>query len=69
MVTNTKHTLNKSCSCRMCRLNRGSGYGQTVRTANNRRLRRKGKQALDAVKQGADPESVTLGPITSPYTD
>lgn len=68
MTTNTKHTMNKSCSCRMCRLGRGSNAGQLVRKANNRKLRRKGKQALDRVARGTAEDAV-LGPITSPYTD
>ena len=68
MVTNTKHTMNKSCSCRMCRLNRGSAFGQTVRKKNNRKLRRTGKQALDRARKTGELD-VALGPITSPYTD
>lgn len=69
MVTNTKHTLNKSCSCRMCRLGRGRPAGQLVRQKNNRKLRRRGKQELAAVRDGADAETVSTGPIGSPYTD
>mgnify|MGYP001603510845 CR=1 FL=1 len=68
MVTNTKHTLNKSCSCRMCRLGRGSSFGQVVRAKNNRKLRRTGKQTLDKARKTGDLD-VGLGPITSPYTD
>lgn len=51
MVTNTKHTLNKSCSCRSCLRGRGSSFGQVVRNANNRKLRRQGKQALSTVRE------------------
>lgn len=65
MVTNTKHTMNKSCSCSQCMRGRGSSAGQLVRKKNNRKLRRIGKQALAK----ADLDEVALGPITSPFTD
>mgnify|MGYP001593115029 CR=1 FL=1 len=68
MVTNTKHTLNKSCSCAQCLRGRGSEAGKVVRARNNRKLRRIGKQTLDKARKTGELD-VALGPITSPYTD
>jgi hypothetical protein len=63
-VNNSKHTMHKSCSCSMCKRGRGSSFGQEVRRANERKLRRLAKEALRR-----DPENAEVAPISSPYTD
>jgi hypothetical protein len=68
MVTNTKHTLNKSCSCRMCRRGRGSVWGQQVHRSTNRKLRHEGKAKLAEARKDGDLE-VVLNPTGSTYTD
>lgn len=71
MQTNTKHTMNKSCHCGQCRRGMHSTYGQGVQRMNNRKLRRIGRAAVSAALKTGDIDEfdVSLGPISSPYTD
>jgi hypothetical protein len=59
-----KGTFHKACSCRMCRLGRGTKAGQSTRKANERKLRHGSKRALK--RDGVD---AVVAPIGSPYTD
>lgn len=63
-----KGTFHKSCSCAMCKRGAHTKAGQATQNANERKLRRMSKKALDeVVKHGA--EDAVVAPISSPYTD
>lgn len=62
-----KGKLHRSCSCAQCKRGRASEAGQFVRNQNERKLRRKTKQALREVVKGGD--DAVVAPISSPYTD
>ena len=63
-----KATFHKSCSCVVCRLGRGRGWGQFARHKNERKLRRRARVALEKVVRGQADDAI-VAPISSPYTD
>ena len=64
MPMHSKNTMHKSCSCRMCKLGRGTKAGQGVRHANEKKLRQLWRRTLQRLGIEADS-----APISSPYTD
>jgi len=63
-----KGTFHKGCSCSQCMRGKRTDAGHQTQNANERKLRRMSKKALDAVvKHGA--EDAVVAPISTPYTD
>jgi hypothetical protein len=70
MVTNAKRNEHPRCSCRMCRIGAGRGWGQYQHRKVNRRIRHEYKLKLaalavrNAFAQDVEPIIVSTG-----YTD
>ena len=63
-----KAVFHKGCSCEQCKRGKGSKWGHMTQNANERKLRRTSKKALnDVVNHGA--EDAVVAPISTPYTD
>lgn len=63
-----KAVFHKSCSCEQCKLGRATKSGHATKKANEKKLRRIAKLALQEVVKGNE-QDVVVAPISSPYTD
>lgn len=59
-----KATFHKSCSCHACK----RGRNRTARQINERKLRRKSRDAIYRFIAGREAD-VFVAPISSPFTD